>query len=239
MLSLEVSPRQELKRKAGFLREKKIIPAVIYGKEVKNVSISVDYQSFRDIYEKAGESTIVNVKIKSDKEEKDYPTLIREVQKDPLSGSYLHADFFQLPMNEEVEVAVPLEFEGESIAEKDLGGILIKNIHEIEIKALPANLIHSIKVNVSALANFEDEIKIKELPIPEGIKVLAEPEEVVAVIGRPKEEKIEEEVPEEEKEKLEDIEVVGGKKEEEGEGEAGGEEEKQKEVPQKEESKKS
>lgn len=238
MLSLEASPREELKRKTNLLREKKILPAVIYGKEVKNIPISINYHNFRDVYEKAGESTIVNIKIKLENKEKDYPALIREVQKDPLTGSYLHADFFQLPMNEEVEVMVPLEFEGESRAEKELGGILIKNIHELGIKALPTNLIHSIKIDVSHLANFEDEIKIKELSIPEGIKVLAEPEEVVAIIGRPKEEKIEE-VSEEEKEKLEEIEVVGGKKEEEDEGEIEAGDQKQKESSQKEEPKKS
>lgn len=239
MLSLEATPREELKRKkVNFLRERKILPAVIYGKEVKNIPISINYYKFKEIYEKAGESTIINIKIKSEKKENDYPTIIREVQKDPLTGSYIHADFFQIPMNEEVEVTVPLEFEGESPAEKELGGVLIKNIHQVEIRALPTKLVHSINVDVSTLANFEDEIKIKELAIPEGVTILAEPEEVVAVIGRPKEEKMEEEVIEEEKEKLEEIEVVRGGKEK-TEAETEGNEEKQKEKFQKEESKKS
>ncbi|MDD5551854.1 MAG: 50S ribosomal protein L25 [Candidatus Pacebacteria bacterium] len=215
MLSLIVEKREKLKEKTDFLRKDNLLPAVVYGKELGNIPIKTNYNDFRGAYEEAGESTIIKLKMKGDKEE-EYPVLIREVQKDPLSGEFLHADFFQLPMNEEVEVTVPLDFKGESPAEKELGGVLIKNLHEIEIKALPNNLVHSIEVDVSSLAQLDDEIKIKDLVVPEQVKILAEPDEIVAVVGRVKEEKIEEE-PEEEK--IEDIEVVGEKKEEGEEGE--------------------
>ena len=217
MLSLIVEKREKLKEKTDFLRKDNLLPAVVYGKELGNVPVKTNYNDFKNTYEEAGESTIIKLKIKGEKDkEEEYPVLIREVQKDPLSGDFLHADFFQLPMNEEVEVTVPLDFKGESPAEKELDGVLIKNLHEIEIKALPNNLVHSIEVDVSSLAQLDDEIKIKDLVVPDEVKILTEPDEIVAVVGRVKEEKIEEE-PEEEK--IEDIEVVGEKKEEGEEGE--------------------
>lgn len=215
MLMLTAKTREKNKEKAGLLRKNNILPAVIYGKNLKDVSLKVDYNDFNDIYKEVGESMIINLKIEGIEGEKrdEYPVLIREVQKDPLSGNFLHVDFYQLPMNEEVEVTVPLEFEGEAPAEKELGGVLIKNIHEVEIRALPKDLIYSIKVDTSSITTFEDEIKIKDLKIAPEVKILADPEEIVALVGKIEEEKIEE-VPEKEKEKVEEIEVIGEKKEE-------------------------
>jgi large subunit ribosomal protein L25 len=211
MLTLNAKTREELRSKVQELRDEKIIPAVIYGKGVESTPIKVVFSDFNKIYKQAGESTIIKI-VLDGKEEKGYSVLIREVQTDPVSGDFLHADFYRLPMNEEVEVTIPLDFIGESPAEKELGGVLIKNIHELNIKALPENLIHSVEVNISSLATFEDEIKVKDLQIPSTVNVLADSEEVVALVGRVEEEKIEEEP---EKENIEEIEVVGAKKEEE------------------------
>jgi large subunit ribosomal protein L25 len=209
MLSLIVESRQ--KGSPKFLRKNNYLPGVVYGKEIKGLPIKVGYQDFEKIYKKAGESTIITLKVKTEEKQKEFPVLIREVQKDPLSENPLHVDFYQLPMNEEIEVTIPLNFKGEALAEKELGGILIKNIHEIDVKALPQNLIHSIDIDISSLKTFEDTIKIKDLPVPPGIKVLADPEEIVALVGRVEEEKIEA-APSEEK--PEEVEVIKEKKEE-------------------------
>lgn len=222
MLTINAKPRE--KEKNDYLRKNKVLPAVVYGKDLKGLPLKVEYSVFNEAYKEAGESTIINLKIDGKKEE--YPVLIREVQKDSLSGDYLHADFYQLPMNEEVEVTVPLEFEGEAPAEKELGGVLIRNIHEVEIKALPKDLLHSIKVDISSLKTFEDEIKIKDLKLSTEAEILADQEAIVALVGKVEEEKIEEE-PEAEKEKIEEIEVIKEKKE--GEEEPEVEEEQKKE----------
>lgn len=190
MLSLTVESRSE---KSSLLRKKNLLPGVVYGKDVGNLLIKLPYQEFEKIYKEGGESTIINLKYQTEKgNAKEFPVLIREIQKDPLSNKFIHVDFYQLPMEKEVEVTVPLEFEGKAPAEYELGGVLIKNIREINIRALPKNLITSIKVDVSGLKTFEDEIKIKDLVVPNGVKILANPEEIVALVGKAEEEKIEE-----------------------------------------------
>ena len=190
MLSLTVESRSE---KSSLLRKKNLLPGVVYGKDVGNLLIKLPYQEFEKIYKEGGESTIINLKYQTEKgNAKEFPVLIREIQKDPLSGKFIHVDFYQLPMEKEVEVTVPLEFVGKAPAEQELGGVLIKNIREVEIRTLPKNLITSIKVDVSNLKTFEDEIKIKDLVVPEGVKILANSDEIVALVGEVEEEKVEE-----------------------------------------------
>jgi len=186
MLFLTAQIRSEKRRKVKKLRKEGFLPAIVYGKGIENLPIKVSYRDFKKIYQKAKEGRIINLKVKNDKE-REFFTLIREVQKDPLSDQFIHADFYQLPKREEVTTVVPLKFEGEAPAEKNLGGVLIKNIHELKIKALPKDLIFSIKVNLSSLKSFEDVIKVKDLKIPSNVKILANPEEVVALVERPQE----------------------------------------------------
>ncbi|GAI38315.1 unnamed protein product, partial [marine sediment metagenome] len=104
------------------------------------------------------------------------------------------------------EVAVPIVFEGEAPAVKELDGTLVKEIQEVEIKALPQNLPHEIKVSIENLKTFEDEILIKDLKLPEGVKIQKEPNEIVAVVTSP--EKVEEELEKPIEEKVEEVEEV-------------------------------
>jgi len=123
----------------------------------------------------------------------EIPVLIKEVSRDPLTEKFLHVDFYQPKLKEAIEATIPLVFEGEAPAVKELGGTLVKNISEVEVKALPQNLPKEIKVNVGVLKTFEDHIKIADLKLPEGVKILKEPEEIVAQVLPP--EKVEEEKP--------------------------------------------
>jgi large subunit ribosomal protein L25 len=108
---------------------------------------------------------------------------------------------------------VPLIFEGESKAVKELGGTLVKNISEIKVKALPLNLPKEIKVNIEKLKTFEDEIFVSDLKLPEGVKILKNPKEIVAFVAPP--EKVEEELAKPVEEKVVVEKVAEKKKEEE------------------------
>jgi len=218
MPTLNTETRKEIGEKINILRKNNYLPAIVYGKEIGSLPIKVKYKDFEETWEESGEGTIISLRIKKGNKRnepvKQYPVLIREVQKNPLTGEFLHIDFYQLPMDKEVEVTIPLVFKGELPAEKEIGGVLIKNIHEVKIKGLPKNLISSIQVNISSLAKIEDSIKIKDLPLPEGIRIIADSEEIVALVGKAEEEKIEA-VPEEVEPK--EVEVISQKKEEEQE----------------------
>src|SRR5581483_10051747 len=139
-------------------------------------------------YRQAGESSLIELLV--DKEKR--PVLVNDIQQDPVSGAIIHIDFFQASLKEEVEVAVPLVFEGVAPAEKDLGGVLNKNLLEIEVKALPQNLPHEITVSLESLKTFDDHILVKDLKVPSNVTILKNPDEVVAAVLPPQ--KVEEEL---------------------------------------------
>ena len=204
MVKLSAKIRTETGKKTHILKNTGRIPAVVYGHKVKNVLLDVDYKDFQKVLREAGESSLIELDVEGDKEKR--PVLVHELQKDPVSDKIIHIDFFQTSLTEEVEVKVPLVFEGTSLAVKDLGGTLVKNISELEIKAFPQNLPHEIKVSIDGLNTFEDRILVKDLNIPKDVKVLISPEETVVSISQPQ--NVEEELAKEIEEKVEDVEKV-------------------------------
>ncbi len=213
MLSLSAKIRKELGKKSRALRKKGVLPAVLYGPKLKeNLLLELDEKKFEKVLKEAGESSLISLEAGG----KVYLVLIHEIQLTPLTEKVIHVDFYQPSLKEEVEVTVPLVFEGVAPAVRDLGGTLIKNIQEVTVKALPQNLPHEIKVNVEKLKTFEDNILIKDLIMPRGGKILKEAEEIIALVSPL--EKIEEELAKPVEEKVEEVEKVEEKKEKEEEG---------------------
>lgn len=214
MISLLVKIRKGLGKEARKMRKRNILPGVLYGPELKKAQpLEVDYKTFEKVYKTAGESSLISLEIEG--ESKKYPVLIHEIQRNPLTGKIIHVDFYQVSLEEEITARIPLIFEGTAPAVKDLGGTLVKNISEVEVKALPQKLPKEIKVEVGVLNTFEDNILIGDLALPPGVKVLKEPTEIVASVLPP--EKIEEELQKPVEEKVEEVERVEKKKEEEAE----------------------
>ena len=190
-------------REAGFL------PAVVYGRSEESTPISIDRKAFEKVYKAAGASSVVTLTgLDANKS-----TLIQQVDVHPVSGAMLHADFYAIEKGQKVTVSIPLEFEGVAPAVRDLGGILTKVMHEIEIECEPAELPRAITVDVSKLAALEDQIKVSDLTFPSSAKISVDQDEVVAMISVAKEEPVEAPVMD-----ISAIEtsVERGKKEEEG-----------------------
>ncbi len=182
---LEASVRDVLGRKTNKGRREGLIPAVVYGRGIESKNIWVSALDFKRLIRKSGESTIIDLKI--DKKD-DRNVLIYDTQKDPIKDNYIHIDFFQVKMDEEIETEVELEYIGESLAVKTAGGVLVKNLDMIEVRCLPANLPSSIEVDISVLSTFEDHICIKDLKISKQVKVMADPDTVVALVAPPRSE---------------------------------------------------
>ncbi|MDD5145267.1 MAG: 50S ribosomal protein L25 [Candidatus Pacebacteria bacterium] len=205
MLSLSVKTREILGKKTKTLRKKNIIPAVLYGPEVKNISLDIDEKQFEKIFSEVGESSLISLELEG-KTKKDFQVLIHEVQRNNLDGKLIHVDFYAPPLSEEIIIKVPLTIVGQSPAIKDLGGTLVRDIHEIEIKGLVSDLPKEIKVDISSLKTFEDHILIKHLDLPLKIKVLKNPEDIIISVAPP--EKVEEELAKPAEEKIEEVEKV-------------------------------
>lgn len=199
MITIEGKKRNPKEEKSKKLIERGILPGVLYGPEIENIPIQFSLKDFAKIYEQAGETSLISLKI----DNKKYLALIHDIKNHPLTGAIIHVDFYQPILTKEVEVWVPLIFEGEAPAVKDLGGTLVKEIQEIEVRALPEKLPHEIRVNVSILKTFEDEILVKDLKLPEGVKVNKEEKDIIALVTPI--EKVEEEL---EKPIEEDVEKV-------------------------------
>lgn len=183
------------------------MPSVVYGHNFENLPIQIRHKDFEKAFKAAGESTLINLKI-GDKEES---TVIKDVQRDPVTDEIIHADFYKVNLKEKIKANIPVVFTGESEAVKG-GGILVKTVNELEVEALPSDLPHEISVDISVLDKFGDEIKIKDIKISDGVSIQANPEDVIALVQEPKEEKEEAVAP-----SVEEVEVI--KKEEKKEEE--------------------
>lgn len=210
MISLSAKIRKTQGKKVKNLRQKGILPAVLYGPKIKNENLEVSLKEFEKVFQEAGESTLISLETDSKKE---YSVLIHDVKYDPLTDKPIHIDFYQPSLTEEIEVKVPIVIEGEAPAVKTLGGTLVKSIAEIEVKALPQNLPKEIRVNVAGLETFEDNITIKDLKLTQGVKIARDPEEIVVYVAPP--EKVEEELEKPIEEKVEEVEKIEKEKKEE------------------------
>ena len=211
MVKLAAEPRQIFGKKLKTAREGGKLPVVAYGHKERPTALFVDLANFKKVLKQAGESSVVTLEI--GKEEKD--VLINEVAVHPVTSEPVHADFYVIEKGKVLQVKVPLEFTGTSEAVKNLGGVLVKVLYELEIEALPKDLPHQIKVDIGLLSTLESRVLVSDLKLSAGVKALVKGEEVVAAITTVQEEK--EETPVD----LSAIEVEKkGKKEEEATGEA-------------------
>lgn len=177
MTTLSAQPRTK-QENATSLRKEGKIPAVLYGPKRTSNVCSVNRKEFETALKEAGESTLVALEFGNERPS----VFIAEIQRDPLTGTPVHVDFYEPSLTEETEVDVPLSFVGEAGAVKDLGGTLVKNIQEIEVRGLPQNLPHEILVDISVLASFEDKILVKDLQITGAFTILKDGNETVAQV---------------------------------------------------------
>lgn len=175
MVTLSVTPRGDQSNEG--LRAKGAVPAVFYGPKEESTAIAIDARELEKVWKEAGETTIV--RINGIGEDKD--ALFKDVQFHPVTGKVMHADFYVLEKGKKVEIAVPLHFEGTAPAEK-AGHILVKALHEIEIKVAPAELPHHLVVDVTKLENVGDHLTAKEIQLPPSAELETDPDEIVASI---------------------------------------------------------
>lgn len=179
-ISVKSKSREITGKKIKKYRKEGLIPAVAYGRKITPRNLWVDYLAFEKAYEKAGESTLIELEVDGGSK---VNALIQEIQVDPITSKYSHIDFFQVRMDEKIETEVPLEFIGESPAVKESGGMLVKNMEEIPVRCLPADLPSRLEVNISVLKTFDDNIKVKNLNIPEKVEVMLDLNLVVAIVA--------------------------------------------------------
>lgn len=213
MLTLKAEKRENTE-KLEQIRQAGKLPAVFYGKKEASAPISITKKDFLKVWKEAGESSVITLETPEGVKE----SLIHDVDLDPVSGAPRHADFYVFEKGHKVEVELPIEFIGVSPAVKELGGILVKVLHGFKVKAMPKDLPHNVEVDISKLKTFDDQVLAQDIKLPNGVELEENPEEVVALVSAPRDEKEEETAPID----LSQIEVEKKGKEDSEEGEAEG-----------------
>ena len=176
---LTVEKRNVTGKKVKKLRREGILPANIYGKDIKSLSVQVPQKEFEKVFKEVGETGLVDVHLNGELK----PSLIHNVQMDYLHNLPLHADFFQVNLKEKVKTMVPIKTSGEPKAVSDKLGLLLQPLSEVEVEALPADLPEFIEVNVESLADVNDQMAVSDIKAPTGVTILTDSSQIVVKIG--------------------------------------------------------
>ena len=215
-ITLEAEQRTVLGKKVKALRREGKLPAVIYGKGVDPLPITLDARDVRITLAEIGANTLITIKIDGE----DHLALVRDLQREVISRGLLHVDFQAVSLEESISTTVPVAVEGEAPAVSEYNALLVTELEELEIEAKAKDLPDRITVDVTGLTEIGDNILIRDLMISGDVRILNDPDEIVIVVAAPTvlEIEIEEEEEAELLEELPEAELLG---EELEEGEVG------------------
>ena len=235
-ISLNAAVRTGIgKQKNKHLRAEGFIPAVVYRHGKNTVALQVAKQELgRILHTGHAENVVISLTVTGDAKAKGKERLvmIKEIQHEPLRGSIIHVDFHEISLSEKLKVNIPVEPKGESVGVKQDGGVLEQTLREIEAECLPTQIPDHLELDVTAL-KIGDSLHVRDLHLPEGVRLLSDPALTVFTVKLPFVEKVEEVAP---GEAVAEPEVLKQKKEEEGA--EGSEEGKKKAAPSEEAKKK-
>jgi len=176
---VKASPRKILGRKVKNLRRDGFLPGNVFGKKVKSLSIAVLFKDFMSAHKKVGETGLIELSVDGEVR----PVLIHSIQYDPMNHAPLHADFYQVDLKEKVKANVPVELNGEAPAVSQKVGVLLQEMDEVEVEALPADLPEKIVLDISNLLAEGQELKVSDLKISDKVKILTDVTRIVVKVA--------------------------------------------------------
>ena len=219
-VELAAKKRSLVGSKVKRLRREGWVPGVMYGRDFDAVSLKFDKFRLRDVLSQVGGSQLINIQV----EDADGPefALLRDVQRDVITGDLLHVDFYRVMMSETITTEIPLLTVGESPVAEQKEGILLHGIAEIEVECLPGDLVDALEVDLSELTEVGQAILVEDLAVPSGINILTDPDEMIARLVPLEEVELERPAAEVEEELImgeegEEVEVIGEAEAEEAE----------------------
>ena len=169
-VTLEVRSRRDKgKGVARKLRSNGTLPAVIYGHNEEPMPIELDYDLlYGTMHQAAGEKMLINLNV--DGKDSGKKALIKEIQRDPVSGKMLHIDFQHVSLTEKIKIEIPIRVEGISEGIKNFGGIISWNIRRIMVSCLPTNIPDKVTIDVTPM-KIHDSVHVKDI-ILENVDIL-------------------------------------------------------------------
>jgi len=207
-LVIQATRRSVTGKKVGALRRDGKLPGILYGYQIDSTPILMELREANRVLAHASSSQLITINLDG----KEFATLVREKQRDFIKGTLLHVDFQVVSLTEKIRTSVGIELSGTSPAVKDFNGVIVQELDEVEVEALPQDLPDKFVVDISGLTKIGDAVFVRDLNVPSSIEILNEPDEVVVIVTGAAPEISEEEVSEE----ISEPEVIErGKKEEE------------------------
>ncbi len=174
--TLVATKRTVVGKQVGQLRRAGQMPAVLYGPGTQPVAIQLNAKEAGQVIRHIKGAQLVDLTVDG----KAYKVLVQELQRDSIKGFFLHADFYAVDMSRVLRVRVPLRLTGSSAAVVSLSGVLVHGVTEIEIECLPADLPAALDIDLEPLKEIGSSLHVKDVPVPSTLKVLTDPEELVA-----------------------------------------------------------
>lgn len=176
-IELTAERRMLLGKQVKQLRRQGWLPAVMYGHGFDPVPLQFEAKSLSRALAQISGSQLVSIRISGQSQPE--MALVRDVQRDPITGMPLHVDFYRVSLTERIRAEIPLTLVKKSPVVERNAGILLHGISSIEVECLPSDLVDTIEVDLSTLVEVDQEIAVRDLPIPAGIEVLTDPDEMV------------------------------------------------------------
>lgn len=180
-IELRAAKREVLGKKVRALRRSGIVPVHLFGHDVEPTPLQCDALDLKHVLNKAGQTHLVDLKV--DKAKKVTKVVAREIQRDPIKGTLLHVDFYQVRMTDRIKVDVPIVLIGEAPALKIKGNMLMRELDRVTIECLPDDIPDHIEVDTSILEHAHQAILVGDITPPPGVTVITDTDHDVARIG--------------------------------------------------------
>jgi large subunit ribosomal protein L25 len=177
-ITLKANKRIVIGKQVNALRREGLLPAVVYGRRIESIPISLDMREASRILEKAASSALIVLDVDGEQ----YYTLVGEKQRNPVLGTFRHIDFQAVSLTEKVRANVAIQLIGEAPAVDMYFGILVSNLEQLSVESLPKNLPERIEVDLGSLQEIGDAIFVRDLSLPKGVEVLDDLNEIVVVV---------------------------------------------------------
>ena len=188
---LKATKRAVVGRKVGALRRQGKLPAVLYGHRVETTPILLDAYEGSQILPYLTSSTLVTI----DLDGKQYLAQVREKQRDFIKNRLLHVDFQIVSPTEKMHAKVSIRLTGTAPAVKNFNAEIHTGLTALEVECIPQDLPERIVVDISGLTELGDSVRVRDIVLSDQVKILADPEEVIAVATAPRKEEISVEAP--------------------------------------------
>ena len=181
-VTLAIQRRDVLGKRVRQLRRRGIVPANIYGHGRDSRAVQVNALDLKRLLASHAGSRLVRLRLDGT----DEPALMRHIAHEPVTGEVLHIDFMHVELTEKIRARVPVRLMGEAPAVRNLDGTLLHMADAVEVECLPQNLPEALELDISRLAQLDDVLYARDLPVPEGVELLTDPEEPIVKVAAPR-----------------------------------------------------